>query len=147
MDLGFFETIDGMLYSTATCFVWLEGGDAMANELETFLNSNYVAIQNWVASGGHLFLNSAPNEEMVWIIFWNVSLFYAWYTITAAPGDPGHPIFDGPFTPVGASWSGSSFGHAVVEGDADPVIIDAFDDSRVVLAEKHWGAGIAMFVA
>ena len=83
---------------------------------------------------------------MAWIIILEMFLFfYAWYTNTAAPGDPGHPIFDGPFTPVGASWSGSSFGHAVVEGDADPVIIDAFDDSRVVLAEKHWGAGIAMF--
>ena len=145
--LGFFETIDvDAVFSTATCFVWLEGGDAMANELETFLNSNYVAIQNWVASGGHLFLNSAPNEgDGMDYYFGDVSLFYAWYTNTAAPGDPGHPIFDGPFTPVGASWSGSSFGHAVVEGDADPVIIDAFDDSRVVLAEKHWGAGIAMF--
>ena len=75
--LGFFETIDvDAVFSTATCFVWLEGGDAMANELETFLNSNYVAIQNWVASGGHLFLNSAPNEgDGMDYYFGDVSLF------------------------------------------------------------------------
>ena len=33
-----------------------------AAELETFLTANITLIENWVASGGKLLLNAAPNE-------------------------------------------------------------------------------------
>ena len=38
----------------------------MANELEDFLNDNIGSIEGWGASGGHLLLNSAPNEGDGW---------------------------------------------------------------------------------
>ncbi|MBK7109299.1 MAG: hypothetical protein IPH61_09285 [Bacteroidetes bacterium] len=145
---SFFETIDvASTFGTATCFVWLEGSDAMADELENFLNTNAEVIQNWVASGGHLFLNSAPNEgDGMSFLFDGVNLDYAWFTSTASEGDPTHPIFDGPFTPVGDSWTGGSFGHAAISGgDTYAVIVDQFTPERVVLAEKNWGAGVVMF--
>ena len=146
--LGFYETLDPeAVFSTSTCFVWMEGGDAMASELETFFDNNTVLIENWVASGGHLFVNSAPNEgDGMSFHFGGVNLFYAYYTNTAEAFDASHPIFDGPFTPVGTSWSGGSFGHAVIQdGGFDTVIVDQFSPSQVVLAEKGWGAGRVMF--
>ena len=40
-------------------------------------------------------------------------------------------------SPVGTSWSGGSFGHAVIQdGGFDTVIVDQFSPSQVVLAEK-----------
>ncbi len=146
-NLDFFETVDpDELFSTSTCFIWLEGGDAMAVEMENFLNANMEAIENWVASGGHLFMNAAPNEDDGMSFgFDGVNLFYPYFTSNAIPADPSHPIFDGPFTPVGSFWSGFSFGHATITGDADPIIVDEFDETRVVLAEKNWGAGNVMF--
>jgi PKD repeat protein len=144
----YFESVDvSELFSSSTCFIWLEGGDAMANELEDFLNANATAIEDWVEIGGHLFINSAPNEgDGMSFLFGGVSLYYAYYTNTAEPADASHPIFDGPYTPVGSSWSGGSFGHATIEGGVTtPVIVDLYDDSRVTLAEMNWGLGIVMF--
>ncbi|MFN3939655.1 MAG: CARDB domain-containing protein, partial [Chitinophagales bacterium] len=145
---GYIESVDvDAVFGTSSCFIWLEGGDAMANELESFLNANMTAIQNCVASGGHLFINSAPNEgDGMSLGFGGVELYYGWYAYSASPADPGHPIFDGPFTPVGSSWTGSSFSHAkVIDGDTYAVIMDAFSPESILLAEKGWGAGVVMF--
>ncbi|HQU40954.1 MAG TPA: hypothetical protein PLI89_13875, partial [Chitinophagales bacterium] len=146
-DVAYFEDLDpAAIFSAATCFVWLEGGDAMASELEDFLNDNIVLIEGWVASGGHLLLNSAPNEgDGMDFGFDGTELNYAWYTNTAEIYDASHPVAVGPFTPVGTTWTGSSFGHATIEGDFDTIIIDQFAPDRVVLAEKDWGAGHVIF--
>ncbi|MFZ1611934.1 MAG: CARDB domain-containing protein, partial [Chitinophagales bacterium] len=144
----FFETVDiAATFSSATCFVWLEGGEYMADELENFLNTNTIAIQNWVASGGHLFLNSAPDEgDGMSFLFGGVNLEYYWYTNTAIEADPSHPIFEGPYTPVGDSWTGFSFGHAAISGgDVYTLIVDQYALDKVGLAEKNWGDGVVMF--
>lgn len=146
-NLAFFEELDpGTVFNSATCFVWLEGGDAMADELETFLTDNIDLVQGWVASGGHLILNSAPNEgDGMSFGFDGTELVYSWYSGTVDLYDAAHPIGAGPFTPVGTEWTGGSFGHASISGDFDTILIDAFTPDRVVLAEKNYGAGKVLF--
>jgi len=145
---AYFETLDpGTTFSPDNCFVFIDGSDSHANELETFLTTNISLIENWVASGGKLLLNSAPNEgDGMSFGFDGTSLDYAYYTSNATAADPGHPIFAGPFTPVGTDWTGSSFGHAIVSGTGlSTVIADLFNISAAVLTEKEWGSGKVMF--
>ncbi|MFN3939838.1 MAG: GEVED domain-containing protein, partial [Chitinophagales bacterium] len=145
--LDFYETVDpGVLFSSENCFVYLEGGDAHANEMETFLNANMETIESWVVAGGRLLLNSAPNEgDGMSFGFDGTSLVYSYYTSTAEAATS-HPIFDGPFTPVGTSWTGGSFGHARITGsDLNVLIVDAFATDNIVLAEKVYGAGVVLF--
>ncbi len=146
-NLDFFETLDpSLIFNSSTCFVFLEGGDAMADELETFLGANSSLIESWVSFGGHLLLNSAPNEgDGMSFGFDETTLNYPYFTDIANSATE-HPIFDGPFTPVGSEWTGGSFGHASVSGsDWTALIVDAIATDNIVLAEKMWGDGIVIF--
>jgi hypothetical protein len=113
--------------------------------LETFLDANIGSIEDWVDMGGHLFLNAAPNEgDGMSFGFGGVSLVYADFCSTADAVDLGHPIFAGPFTPVGTTWTGTSFGHATISGGGT-TLIDDNADGGVVLSELSWGAGTVLF--
>ena len=58
-----FETADAAtVFASTTSFVFLEGSDGHANELNTFLIANLALIETWVDEGGCLLLNAAPNE-------------------------------------------------------------------------------------
>ncbi len=58
-----YETVNvASLFSASNEFIFMEGGDNNADELETFLTTNLVAMQDWVSAGGRLFINAAPNE-------------------------------------------------------------------------------------
>jgi len=143
----FFETVDVEdVFSDGTCFVFLEGSDSHANELEDFLDDNIEIIEDWVEAGGRLFLNAAPNEGSgLDFGFDGTELIYSYFTSNAEAYDEDHPIFEGPFTPVGTSWTGTSFGHARLEGDFDTLIVDEFSPDNVVAAEKAWGDGVVIF--
>ena len=145
--LEYVETLDPLeVFDENTCFVYLEGSDAMASELENFLTSNGSDVENWVASGGNLLLNSAPNEgDGMDFGFDGIELQYPYYTGNVTAYDPAHPVFSGPWTPITTDFSGSSFGHATVSGGSiEPIIVDLFDASRIVLGEKGWGDGHIM---
>jgi len=145
---AFFETLDPLsIFNSDNCFVFIDGSDAQANELETFLTANMSTIENWVSSGGKLLLNSAPNEgDGMSFGFGGTTLTYSYYTSNATAVDALHPIFNGPFTPAGTDYTGTSFGHAIVSGvDLSNVMVDLFNPSAVVLAEKTWGDGRVMF--
>jgi hypothetical protein len=145
---AFFETVDvAAAFSADNCAIFLEGSDAQANELETFLTANIATIESWVSAGGRLLLNSAPNEgDGMSFGFGGTSLVYSYFTGTANAADPGHPIFNGPALPVGTTWTGSSFGHARITGtDLTNLIVDAAGPSNIVLAEKAWGSGTVLF--
>lgn len=147
-NLEYFETLNVFdVFDENTCFVYMEGSDAQAIELENFLSGNGDFVENWVASGGNLLLNSAPNEgDGMDFGFGGVDLDYAWYTGNVTAFDATHPIFNGPYTPITTDYYGSSFGHATVNGgDIQPIIIDYYDASRYVLAEKNWGSGHVLF--
>lgn len=104
-------------------------------------------IEDWVSAGGHLLLNAAPNEgDGMSFGFDGTSLVYTYFTATADAADPAHPIFNGPFLPVGTSWTGTSFGHAIITGTGlTPLIVDDAAPDNMVLAEKAWGSGRVMF--
>jgi hypothetical protein len=145
---AFFETVDPYaVFNSDNCFVFLEGSDGFAIEMETFLGANGTLIENWVASGGKLLLNAAPNEgDGMSFGFGGTSLFYAYYTSTAVAMDGAHPIFNGPYTPAGTEYTGTSFGHATVTGAGlTNLMEDLFAPGNVVLAEKAWGDGMVMF--
>ena len=53
--LDYYETLDpAVVFGLGTCFVFMEGSDGHAIELENFLTTNIGLIEDWVASGGHL---------------------------------------------------------------------------------------------
>lgn len=144
----YFETVDPeVLFGTSNCFVYLEGSDAHADELELFLNTNMTLIQNWVASGGHLFLNAAPNEgDGMNFGFDGTHLDYSWYSSNVVGVDPTHPIWSGAFTPVSTSMTGGSFGHASISGSGlTQILVDEFNPDKIIAAEKSWGAGTVIF--
>lgn len=145
---AYFEDLDvATVFGLGTCFVFLEGGDVMASELENFLNTNYIAIQNWVAAGGHLLINSAPNEgDGMDLYFGGVELTYPYYSTYEDDADPDHPIWAGPYTPVSTGIYGYNFSHATVTGSGiNPIISDLYDVTKYTLVEKTWGAGDVLF--
>jgi uncharacterized protein (TIGR03382 family) len=147
-DLRFETANPALLFSGTYTFIYLEGSDGTATELNAFFIANQVAIQNWVNAGGGLFLNSGPNEggNMAWG-FGGVQLIYPDF-----PSDPGmaanaaHSIWNGPFLPTSpASFTGSSYAHATVTGPGLAALIIDSDGGNPQLAELGWGAGTAIF--
>lgn len=142
-----YETVDtASLFSPTYTFIYLEGSDGVAIELQTFLTANQASLQSWVAAGGHVFINSAPNEggDQTWG-FGDVTLVYSAPLDPAMPYDDMHPIWGGPFLPINTVVSGGGYAHAhVTGGSLVPVIIDTNGDAA--LAElPTYGDGMAMF--
>lgn len=143
---GYFDDVDvEEAFGPTTCFVFLEGGDDHASELNDFLVANIELIQDWVFAGGSLFLNAAPNEGgNIDFGFGGVTLVYPSFTSTGTAVDLTHPIFIGPYTPVGSSWNGPYFGHSTITGP-DIISLITNEVSDIVMAEKSWGAGKVIF--
>ncbi len=144
---GTFETANtASLFSASTDFIFLEGGDDNANELEAFLTTNLPPIESWVFNGGHIFINSAPNEGGGMSFgFGGVSLNYQDFSSSVTGVDASHPIFNGPYGATGTAFTSSSFAHASVSGPGlNGLIIDAIGGASV-LSETFWETGYAMF--
>ena len=124
-----YETVDpDELFSPAYNFIYLEGGDDNASELEAFLGANQMALEAWVGGGGGLFINAAPNEggDQDWG-FGGVTLTYP--DVTADPvavADFLHPAINGPYLPWAISYTGDSVGHATLAG---PALVDLLVDA------------------
>ena len=143
----YYETVDPLLaFSPDNCFIFLEGSDTHADELEAFLSANIGTIESWVTSGGKLLLNSAPNEgDGMSFGFDGTSLIYDGGASAVTAADASHPIFNGPILPVGTDFTGGNFSHARVEGtDITSVIIET-GTTDITLGEKAWGDGLVMF--
>ncbi len=143
----YYETIDPLLtFSPENCFIFMEGSDGGALELEAFLDANMATIEGWVASGGKLLINSAPNEgDGMSFGFDGTTLVYDGGASSVTAGDPGHPIFSGPFTPAGTDYTGTGFSHAQVTGTGLSSVIIETGTTDITLGEKAWGAGVVMF--
>jgi len=144
-DLRYETLIPGALFTGATRCIFMEGSDVDATEMEAFLGTNIVAIQNWVSNGGSLFLNSAPNEDNGMSFGFGITLVYQDSTGTGLAALPTHQIFNGPFSPVGSSWTGNSFGHATVTGAGLTTLITNSLNGHIVLGEKSFGVGHVLF--
>jgi hypothetical protein len=141
-----YETIDAnILFSSGNNFIYMEGSDRNANEMEAFITANKTKMEDWVFNGGTLFLNAAPNEGSGMNFGFGVTLIYSDSSGTSTAADPNHEIFNGPFGITGSTFTGNSFGHATVIGtDLNPLIVDN-SHGRFVLAEKTHGRGVAFF--
>ncbi len=124
-------------------FIYLEGGDAGANEMSAFLADNISAIENWVDNGGRLLMNAAPNEGgNIDFGFGGVQLVYPSFTEIAEASDAAHPIFNG----IATTYTGNWFGHSLICPAGMSAIMNAQgapDD--VVLAEMAYGNGRVVF--
>ena len=152
-DQLFFESVDPTtLFSADYSFVFLEGSDDGADELEAFLGTNGTLIENWVAGGNTLFINAAPLEgDGMSFGFGGVQLNYinpGTVINDVQASDPAHPIFSGPHTPVGTSFTGNNFSHAIIcpAGlNASVLLEDTNDNTRHALVEASWGLGTVFF--
>ncbi len=143
-DLGFFETVDvATVFSGSTSFVFIDGSDDNATELSAFLATNLTTIEEWVAAGGVLLLNSAPNEGGdINAGFDGTVLDYSFYMSSVNVVDLAHPAYVGPNTPTAVTMTGSSYTHTRVLGTGyTNVLVNGAD---VALCEKDWGDGHVM---
>ena len=132
-----------------TCLIFIEGGDQTSTAFNAFLTPNLTALQNWVAGGGRLFINAAPNQGgNINYGFGGVTLNYSGSGTSsnsgiAALGQTGHPVFTGSNTPCGTSFTGNWFSHAYITGGGtSPIIVGS---TGVSLSELNWGSGLVMF--
>jgi hypothetical protein len=147
---AYFATINAAAtFVPANCFIFIEGGDGTANEMNTFITANMTLIQNWVAMGGRLILNAAPNQGgNINYGFGGVMLNYDGSTSLgfngfASPGMAGHPIFNGPFLPCGTSFFGNYFAHSWISGGGTTSLM--YDTPGPSVTEKIWGSGRVIF--
>lgn len=60
---AFFQTVNpNVLFSASHKFVFIDGSDSGTNAMFAFLAANGTLIENWVAQGNTLYLNSASNQ-------------------------------------------------------------------------------------
>lgn len=145
---GQYSTVNvNALLQPTVCFIFMEGGSLDATALNAFLVTNLPAIQTWVFNGGRLIINAAPNQGgNIQYGFGGVMLNYA-FGPYSAPGNamvPAHPIFNGPFLPVGLAYTGNWWCHGYVTGPGITGLVNGTTPG-VSLATKPWGAGLAMF--
>jgi hypothetical protein len=146
----YFETANpATTFVAANCFIFMEGGDFTANAMNTFITANMTAIENWVAIGGRLIMNAAPNTgSNMNYGFGGVTLNYNGgstleFNGNASPGQAGHPIFNGPSLPAGTSYTGNYFAHAFITGGSTTALIE--DVPGPSLTQKIWGNGRVLF--
>ncbi len=144
---GYFSTVDPTdVFDENTCFVFIEGGDDHAIPMNTFVSANITLIEDWVFNGGNLFMNAAPNYGGdIDAGFGGVVINYPDYTSNVVATDPTHPIFNGPYTPAGTSWSGTYFGHSTVSGPGLITLIEDALSGKSVCSELSWGGGKVIF--
>lgn len=145
---SYFETVDPVaLFSTDNCFIFLEGSDAHADALETFISDNSALMELWVAAGGHLLINAAPNVgDGMDLGFDGTEIQYPWFASVVSASDPTHPVWDGPFTPTSTEMTGFNYAHASLVGDYwTPILYDAFSPDKIICAERNYGAGTVIF--
>lgn len=155
----YFETLDmDSVFSDSTCTIFIDGSYLDIDPLEIFLTSHIKRIEDWVASGGRLFLNSSPDSqnfgdllEMDWG-FGGVQMVQG-YSVSYAIPITSHPLNNGPFQPNGTEWTGFYYANSVIYGEGlTAIAVDNNDEwfngpelNNPVLAEKVWGNGLVMF--
>lgn len=132
------------IFNATTKMVYLEGGDFLGNDLANFIAANQVAMQNWVAAGGRIFINAAVNTGCAPInLGFGITLSNCDYSSTASAANLLHPIFNGPNATAGV-FSGNYYTHGTVSGAGLAAVI--YDnDGGFALGEMNVGAGYAMF--
>nr|AUN35604.1 hypothetical protein [uncultured bacterium] len=147
-----YNTSASTIFSASNCFVMLEGSEiGNAITLNSFLSTNRTLIENWVNTGGRLFINAAPNEGgNINCGFNNTIINYASgpYSNTAVAVNTSEGVFQGPFLPMATSFTGGYFAHAGIVGTGLTNLLlgnTPAPAGTVVLAYKKWGSGVVFF--
>jgi len=142
----YYTTVDpAVAFGPTSNYVFLEGGDDHAIPMADFLAVNLDLIYDWVYAGGRLFMNAAPNygTSMAWGLD-DITLSYPDYSASGFAVALTHPIFAGPYSPVGTTWTGNYFGHATVNVPCGFTLIDN-EYGDVLASEMTYGMGIIIF--
>lgn len=120
---------------------FLDGSEFNADELNSFIQANQSALENYVSSGGRLFINSAPNEGGSFNLGFGATLNYSAPSGNASVTAEG--IADG-LTDGGISttYTGNWFSHATVSGAGLETLISG--DAGAILAYMTYGNGLVM---
>ncbi|WP_210397337.1 PEP-CTERM sorting domain-containing protein [Motiliproteus sediminis] len=141
-----YETVDtGALFS-GTDFIFMEGGDGTANEMEAFITANSASIGSFLNAGGSIFFNAAPNEGNGMNLLPGVDLVYGPGPFCGSDCNATgpHDIFtDLGFGLPGTSFGGTSFSHAIITGAVSSLIEDL--SGNTLLGELAVGNGLALF--
>ena len=57
-----YETVDPVVLFAAESFIFMEGSDDNADEMEAFVDAHLNEINDFLNAGGAIFFNAAPNE-------------------------------------------------------------------------------------
>lgn len=141
-----FESMNvAAVFAPSTSFVFIDGSDDQASELQAFLLANITTIENWVAAGGSLLMNSAPNEGgNIDFGFGSTTLSYGFYAGSVTVQDLLHPAYVGPNSPTASVMTGGSYGHAQIIGGGYSNLLTESSTGEVILCEKPWGSGRVM---
>jgi hypothetical protein len=138
-----YETVNvDTLFSVYT-FIFFEGSDYDADEMEAFITANHTRMESFVSGGRRVLINAAPNEGDGMSFGFGVTLQFEYYTDSVEAVTSTHPIFAAADTTI---FTGGSFGHATVTGTGLTAIIqEKGNPAKVVLATKAFGQGRALF--
>src|SRR5262249_15874213 len=103
-------------------FLFVDGSDFNGSDFSQFVSTYAPQLRDFVGAGNPVFLNAAQNNGpaamdtgLGAILRWDGlyphtgTLYRNGYAV-----DSSHPIFNGPFAPVGIDWSGPFFSHDIV---------------------------------
>lgn len=143
-DLRMAGGVAPFLPGSGHAFIFLEGSDGTAIELNTFLTTHRTEIEAFVQAGGALLLNSAPNQGGdIDFGFGGVTLSANKLTDEVVAVVRRHPIFAG----IATDYIGGSFGHGIVGAGVTPIIVGAPGadyPGEVVLGELSFGDGFVL---
>jgi len=144
-------TEDGSAFATDSPydFIYLEGSCGDTPMLVTYLLAHLTDIETWVRNGGRLYINAAAcSGDAVSVVNapFGVSIEYDYFTDDANAVDPAHPVFNGPFTPTGTTFTGVSFGHSrVIGAGLTNIIVEQTDATLFCLASAVQGSGFIVY--
>lgn len=152
----YFETADiNQVFSDSSCLVFLDGSFDHNQPLEDLLESHQQAIENWVASGGKLFINCAIElSHNFYVSLGFDETYLTFYQVSHARLNAGHPLLEGPHQPLEADLTGFYYSNSVIVGNDLSIVVFETDDEwsfnapvlhLPILAEKEWGDGKVLF--
>ena len=125
-------------------FLYLDGGDGQGDAFDGFVNANRAGLEQYVSSGGSLFLNAARWTGGDLDLGFGATLRGDTFSSYGYAVDPADSIFHGPNGETGTSWTGGYFAHDAILGAGLTTMIVGEYGERV-LAGKAYGAGYVMF--
>ncbi|UCD74186.1 MAG: hypothetical protein JSV91_10390 [Phycisphaerales bacterium] len=127
-------------------FILMDGGDGATDEFDAFVNANRADMEAWVAAGGRLIIGRASwGGQNGLDLGFGVNIYNDMASDLGHAFDTSHPVYDGPYGFTGADFDGDYLAHDHLTGDFTPLMYGDGGTDHVLLAEKAYGAGHAIF--